>query len=306
MSDLGLNDVHEEEVRKFLKFTRYNRNQQLRSVEGSFEDLKISRLHEDTFTVDEVEQMLDGLQSVVKSAVELELSNAAHTNVLLLVQLFGQAEKWHLKLQTDISELENQKLLKEIAEFEEQELTGIKRKKSMDPSLAAKKLQPLNEGGSTALLQMEINRLKEENDVFRNKIAILEKSTNVTMNEKSKLKSDLEEAKRMAQNKPPISTQASAEEINLLSNKVSTLSAHLKDAENQYQKKCSSLDEELANTKHYVLALQDELETLNKEFDKKFSETTQFKNLKKMLEGKNTQIKELRNRLKRHEPDLEI
>ena len=58
--------------------------------------------------MDEVADMLDGLQAVVKASVESELLNAAHTNVLLLVQLFTQAEKWHLKLQADISELENQ------------------------------------------------------------------------------------------------------------------------------------------------------------------------------------------------------
>lgn len=68
----------------------------------------IFRLHEDTFTVDEVEEMIDGLQAVVKGSIETELLNASHTNVLLLVQLFSQAEKWHLKLKADISELENQ------------------------------------------------------------------------------------------------------------------------------------------------------------------------------------------------------
>ena len=51
--------------------------------------------------------MLEGLCAVVKGEVELELTNASHTNVLLLRQLFSQAEKWHLKLQADISELEN-------------------------------------------------------------------------------------------------------------------------------------------------------------------------------------------------------
>ena len=65
------------------------------------------RLNEDTFTVDEVEEMLDGLLSVVRGEVESELINTAHTNVLLLRQVFQQAEKWHLKLQADISELEN-------------------------------------------------------------------------------------------------------------------------------------------------------------------------------------------------------
>ncbi len=65
------------------------------------------RLIEDTYTIDEVIEMLDSLCAVVKGEVELELTNAAHTNVLLLRQLFSQAEKWHLKLQADISELEN-------------------------------------------------------------------------------------------------------------------------------------------------------------------------------------------------------
>ena len=62
---------------------------------------------EETFTVDEVSEVLSGLQAVVYSEVESELINTAHTNVLLLRQLFSQAEKWYLKLQTDISELEN-------------------------------------------------------------------------------------------------------------------------------------------------------------------------------------------------------
>ena len=36
-----------------------------------------------------------------------ELLNTSHTNILLLKQLFSQAEKWHLNLDTDMSELEN-------------------------------------------------------------------------------------------------------------------------------------------------------------------------------------------------------
>lgn len=57
--------------------------------------------------MDEVREMLDGLQAVVRGEVETELINTAHTNVLLLRQLFSQAEKFYLRLQTDISELEN-------------------------------------------------------------------------------------------------------------------------------------------------------------------------------------------------------
>ena len=47
------------------------------------------------------------LPQAVTNEVETELINSAHTNVLLLQQLFGQGEKWHLNLDTDLSELEN-------------------------------------------------------------------------------------------------------------------------------------------------------------------------------------------------------
>jgi len=304
MSDLGLNVNHEEEVRKFLKFARYNRNQQLRSVDGCFSDLKDSRLNEETFTVDEVEEMINGLQKVVRSSVETELINDAHTNVLLLVQLFSQAEKWHLKLQSDISELENQKLLKEIADFEENETSGGKSKPLQLSSLSQKsKLEPLNESGSTALLQMEIQRLKEENDALTKKFKNLEKSATLGSKEVSKLRSDLEKSKDI---KPETKNQGNEEEVALLTDKISSLSGELKEAEEMYRCKTSSMEEEVTNSKHYVLALQHEIETLSEEFDKKFSETTQFKNLKKMLEGKNAQLKELRKRLKNYEPDLEL
>lgn len=65
------------------------------------------RLTEDTFTLDEVTEMLDSLHTIVRGDVEMELINTSHTNVLLLMQLFEQAEKWHLKLQADVSSLEN-------------------------------------------------------------------------------------------------------------------------------------------------------------------------------------------------------
>lgn len=65
------------------------------------------RLVEETFTADEVSEVLNGLQAVVHSEVESELINTAYTNVRAM-QFSSQAEKWYLfKLQTDISELEN-------------------------------------------------------------------------------------------------------------------------------------------------------------------------------------------------------
>lgn len=66
-----------------------------------------SRLYEETYTIDEVTDMLDDLLTVCRSEVENELLNSNHTSVLLMRQMLTQSEKWHLKLDADISELEN-------------------------------------------------------------------------------------------------------------------------------------------------------------------------------------------------------
>lgn len=307
MSDIGLNDTHQQEIVNYLRFARYNRGQTLKSVDSCFGDIKDSRLIEDTYTIDEVIEMLDGLCGVVKGEVELELTNAAHTNVLLLRQLFSQAEKWHLKLQADISELENRKLLEEIAQFEENEFSAAKSGSSAFSSLSQKsKLQPLNEGGNTALLQMEINRIQEENIKLTERVKLLEKKASNALEEKTKLSSDLNRAKGDLSNRGNTPAKVDGHAVQELSDKVATLNRELKDAEALAKKNCASVDEELANSKHYVLALQHEIELLNQELEAKFSQTSQYKNLKKMLETKNVQIKDLRSRLRRHEPDAEV
>ena len=81
-------------------------------------------LVKETFIIDEVSKVLNGLQAMVHSEVQSELINTANIHVLLLWQLFSQAEKWCLKLQTGISELESRQLLEQVAEFERAEFAS--------------------------------------------------------------------------------------------------------------------------------------------------------------------------------------
>jgi len=186
-SALGLNDHHQSTVVQYMRFARYQRNQRLKSVDGCFEDLKSSRLYEDTYTADEVTEMLDGLLAVVRSEVDGELLNTAHTNVLLLRQLFQQAEKWHLKLQANISELENKELLERIADFEEAEFAGVPR----DADFGLSRLEPLNESGQSALLSMKIQELEEEKNKMKNRLGDAEKQVINVAEEKSRLAAEL-------------------------------------------------------------------------------------------------------------------
>ncbi|XP_045153399.1 leucine zipper transcription factor-like protein 1 isoform X1 [Echinops telfairi] len=192
MAELGLNDHHQNEIINYMRFARSKRGLRLKTVDSCFQDLKESRLVEETFTVDEVSEVLSGLRAVVHSEVESELINTAHTNVLLLRQLFAQAEKWYLKLQTDISELENRELLEQVAEFEKAELTSSNKKPIAD--IMKPKLAPLNETGTAELLNKEILRLQEENEKLKSRLKTVEIQATSALDAKSKLERALRDA----------------------------------------------------------------------------------------------------------------
>ena len=125
-SEDEVNEHHSAQLVSYIKFAKYQRGQCLKSVKAAVTDTKEVRINEDTFTADEVEEIIEAVNDAVRGEVESELLNTSHTNILLLKQLFSQAEKWHLNLDTDMSELENKDLLDAVKKWEEQELSGSK------------------------------------------------------------------------------------------------------------------------------------------------------------------------------------
>ena len=69
--------------------------------------MRNNRLLEPTYTDDEVRDMLTDIGNVIASEIDSELINSSHTNVLVLQQVFTQAQKWHLDLDADLAEVEN-------------------------------------------------------------------------------------------------------------------------------------------------------------------------------------------------------
>ncbi|KYO43334.1 leucine zipper transcription factor-like protein 1 isoform X1 [Alligator mississippiensis] len=295
MAELGLNEHHQNEVINYMRFARSKRGLRLKTVDSCFQDLKDSRLVEETFTIDEVTEILDGLQTVVHSEVESELINTAYTNVLLLRQLFSQAEKWYLKLQTDISELENRELLEQVAEFEKSEFKSSNKKPSAE--LIKPKLAPLNEGGSE-LLNKEIARLQEENEKLKTRLKTIEIQATSALEEKSKLEKSLKDLQTIQDEKANIT-----QDISELENTVATLKCQFEKTLNDSTANQKSLEENLMTTKHDLLKVQDQLSIAEKELEKKFQQTAAYRNMKEMLTKKNEQMKELRKRLSKYEAE---
>ncbi|XP_042526987.1 leucine zipper transcription factor-like protein 1 isoform X1 [Dipodomys spectabilis] len=298
MAELGLNEHHQNEVINYMRFARSKRILRLKTVDSCFQDLKESRLVEETFTADEVSEVLNGLQTVVHSEVESELINTAYTNVLLLRQLFAQAEKWYLKLQTDVSELENRELLEQVAEFEKSEFTSSNKKPIID--ITKPKLVPLNEGGTTELLNKEIVRLQEENERLKSRLKTTETQATNALDEKSKLERALQDLQLDQGNKQDLTK---SQDLSDLENTVAALKSEFQKTLSDKTENQKSLEENLATAKHDLLRVQEQLSMAEKELEKKFQQTAAYRNMKEILTKKNDQIKDLRKRLAKYEAE---
>ncbi|XP_033494266.1 leucine zipper transcription factor-like protein 1 isoform X2 [Epinephelus lanceolatus] len=291
MAEFGFNEHHQNEVINYMRFARSKRVLRLKTIDSCFEELKDSRLVEETFTVDEVKEMLDGLQAVVRGEVEMELINTAHTNVLLLRQLFSQAEKFYLRLQSDISELENRELLEQVAEFEK---TDFKTTDKINQETSKPKLAPLNEGGVSELLNKEIARLQEENDKLKARLRTLEAQAMSALDERTKAERALKDLQKV---------QGEQQEISSLEDTVAALREDYERSLSANTASQKDLQENLISAKHELLRVQEQLSLAEKELDKKFQQTAAYRNMKEILTKKNEQIKEIRKRLQRYEPN---
>ncbi|KAM6953653.1 leucine zipper transcription factor-like protein 1 [Aplochiton taeniatus] len=280
-----------------MRFARSKRVLRLKTIDSCFEELKDSRLVEETFTVDEVREMLDGLQVVVRGEVETELINTTHTNVLLLRQLFSQAEKFYLRLQTDISELENRELLEQVAELEK---TDFKSSSKANQEYVKPKLAPLNEGGVAELLNKEIARLQEENDKLKTRLRSLETHAMSALDEKTKAERALKDLQKV-QGEQQIT--ACVQEITSLEDTVASLQEDYQKSLNANAASTKDLQENLVSAKHDLLRVQEQLALAEKELEKKFQQTAAYRNMKEILTKKNEQIKDIRKRLQRYESD---
>ncbi|KAJ8279517.1 hypothetical protein COCON_G00065830 [Conger conger] len=300
MAEFGFNEHHQNEVINYMRFARSKRALRVKTIDSCFQDLKDSRLVEETFTVDEVAEMLEGLQVVVRGEVETELINTAHTNVLLLRQLFSQAEKFYLKLQTDISELENRELLEQVAEFEKTEFQTTGKKANQESNKP--KLAPLNEGGVSELLNKEIGRLQEENDKLKARLRTLESQATSALDEKSKAEKALKDLQKIQgdqQSQLPLQSR----DTDSLESTVTALKADLQKSLSANAASQKDLQENLVTAKHDLLRVQEQLSLAEKELEKKFQQTAAYRNMKEILTKKNEQIKDIRKRLQKYEPD---
>ncbi|XP_071443714.1 leucine zipper transcription factor-like protein 1 isoform X2 [Hetaerina americana] len=119
-----MSQSHDSLISEYVEFARFQRIQHLKAVESCFKRFVDSRLLEGTYTSDEVAEIIQELCQCICGDIESELINTSHMNVLLLKQLFKQAENMGFTLKGNISEMQNEDLLEQIRELELSHTSG--------------------------------------------------------------------------------------------------------------------------------------------------------------------------------------
>ncbi|XP_014275379.1 leucine zipper transcription factor-like protein 1 [Halyomorpha halys] len=287
MEDLGLNEYHINIIKSYMQFAKYQRSQNIQFIDISFQDVIDARLTDTTFTRDEVKELLQNLKDLVEGEVEADLIDISHTNVLLFSQLLKQAEKWHLRMSVDLSEIQNRELLDKVKLIEENE-NKIQVEK--------KKLQPLVESnGTLELLRIEIDRIKKENEKLESNLQSAELKIMELQNEKEQLTSE-NKAEEKSIEKPDEHT---TENVNIENNKQDSETL-LKEYEKILR---DQLSLELESMKQEMVAVQSQLSLAEQELERKFNQTAAYTNMKMMINKKNEQVKELRTQLLKYQQE---
>uniref|UniRef100_A0A8C5WPN4 Leucine zipper transcription factor-like protein 1 n=1 Tax=Laticauda laticaudata TaxID=8630 RepID=A0A8C5WPN4_LATLA len=145
----------------------------------------------------------------------------------------------------------------------------------------------------------EIARLHEENEKLKTRLKTIELQATNALDEKSKLEKALQTI-QIAQGDQKFNT---TQDVTELENTMANLKCQFEKTLQDSTASQKSLEENLVSTKHDLLKVQDQLALAEKELEKKFQQTAAYRNMKEILSKKNDQIKELRKKLSKYEPD---
>lgn len=243
-----LSEVNGEQIRRYLKFFRQKKDGYLRAAVGEFQECKADRLSEDMFSREDVEEIIDYLQSALRTQISQDFSNIINMAALNACQLLVDAQEKGVDLSLDTATLENQAVLEAIEKM----------------SLDAMPKNPRRGVG-------ELVSFKEEARAKREETERLESANQRLQEEVASLRSRLDASDRNSR----ASSAAAAKGV--------------ADVESSAQGRVRALEDDLAEAKD--------------ELNKKVSETAQFQQMRKMMQSQANNIRDLRRRLARYEPD---
>eukprot|EP00997_Jenningsia_sp_PLL12_P009960 NODE_704_length_1497_cov_99.196823_g581_i0.p1 GENE.NODE_704_length_1497_cov_99.196823_g581_i0~~NODE_704_length_1497_cov_99.196823_g581_i0.p1 ORF type:complete len:276 (-),score=83.57 NODE_704_length_1497_cov_99.196823_g581_i0:225-1052(-) len=238
-------------------------------------DHVFSSLIDDSYNKADVADILAGLQAILKVTIEKDQKETTTAFANVLTQIMAQADKGGLALNVDIQQLDNPSTMGHMGALEKGMmgaalLPGLAPLGAPKPKPAAlAPIQTAPAGPSERELELE-----ESTKSLADKLSKVQQQFSTMMQEKSKLTQELNRIK-------DLSESSAANEAA----KVIDLQKQLDEARTQLERKDT------------------EVQSHQKELTGKLSESQQFKTLKKLLAQKNQQVKDMRTKLSKYEPE---
>ncbi|XP_015366000.1 PREDICTED: leucine zipper transcription factor-like protein 1 isoform X2 [Diuraphis noxia] len=255
----------------------HQKKQSIILIKKAFEEVFKTNLLDETYTKEEVKNILNSLERTITNEIKGELSAYTNTNLLMMYQFFQQAEKWHLRLNVDISEMQNKELLQAMEKIEISN-------NIMNRTLEKKKLLNTSDyitNDFAEVLQKRLNQLESHNSKLEADLKTLEDNCNKLKNEKEALKLRIE-----------IEDKQEDPQKNLVEIEVQTQNTFDDNSINHDE--CKTTANQLRNE---LMIAQSQLTLTNLELDRKFNDTAAYINMKNIITKKNEQVRELRDRL---------
>lgn len=311
---------NELQIQSFLRFAKLKREQHIKEVISAVDDFQEGNVrHGEMYSTRDVEELFADLKAEIMAYVEKEVSNAYHTNGLLVKLLLGQAQINGLDLFVDTNQLENEFLLKQIKASEDSALTR-------PASDFVRRNTQLDKIGSVATVSVKDPVLVKECDELKDALAQLQQQfntlqvqTTTVMREKSSLTMEVTALKdrlsqwerdwESAQVKHKVDLQAiqaknsstgsmmSGEQVP--NEAISLLHSHLE----QSNMKVERLESELSSVRQDLQNKAAEVRQLEQVVGAKLQESKQWQQMKKLMQQKSQEVVLLRKKLSQYEPN---
>ena len=203
-----------------------------------------------------------------KQNVREELDYFTNLNAVYVQLLLHTAEEKKITLNTEISQMENMHNIKQMKDLIEMVTAPNVLNDGLNKKLNVGKLGSIS---STQTLIADFEEMKESFEIMKSELENLKKKNSLLSEENNNLKNTN-------------NTLANKEMVSM-SEQLKKLSTSNKD-DSKYLDNIKKLEQELTETRKNLESQIEKYQVLMNDFDKKLSESVQFKQLKKFLNEK--------------------
>ena len=255
-------------------------------MRSKYKNIILNSINEMMYSKDDTIDLFERVQDHIKSAMSQELGYFLNMNAIMVQLLLHDAEKQKTNLSCEVSQIENMQNMKEMNEF-------ISSLNSLNIDIGSNKNKSSGKLGSISSIEGLINEnqtMKNDNDILNQQIEILNHKNQMLTTENQNLtRQNMENSENILSLRKLIKDLTQKISENNQNDSKQTVDT-LKKLEAESQEAKKKLDEQVEKYQQLVAS-----------FDKKVSESAQFKTLKKILQDKNTLIVQLKTKVAKYE-----